>query len=193
MREAMAWWRVPTSRTLRPGRSQFQGHTASDFPRFSQDTHRRSSRVRPWEASQRRYGTDHNIHACMPITTALSTPSRVALFGDSIDNGSGSPSPSRPRPEGPSQQHVNAGSLLISQLVFAKQTGEARMQAVRQKQSKASKAAKLPNYKQTGDTCVQFRKDRTKTQGMPINNHLHFCRHFIHWRLRGSRSTLHSS
>lgn len=33
-----------------------------------------------------------------------------------------------------------------------------------QKQSKASKAARLPNYKQTGDTCVQFRKDRTKTQ-----------------------------
>lgn len=30
---------------------------------------------------------------------------------------------------------------------------------------------------------------KKKYKACRFNNHLHFCRHFIHWRVRGSRST----
>jgi hypothetical protein len=121
----------------RPGRSQSQGHTASDPPRFSQDTRRRSSRVCPWEASQTvRYRPQHAcISACMPIVLSCSTYAILVLHYSviplirSITARAHHPhqalDPNVPR---------TYSCRLISQLVFAKQTGE----ACRQKQSKAS-------------------------------------------------------
>ena len=125
----------------RPGRSQFQGHTASDFPRFSQDTRRRSSRVCPWEASQRdgTVQTTTSMHLCMhahcPVLFYI-RHSRVALFGDSIDNGSGSPSPSGPRPECPSYVLMQA-AWPADQPARFRETNRGGVQA-KAKQSKPS-------------------------------------------------------
>lgn len=130
----------------RPGRSQSQGHTASDFPRFSQDTRRRSSRVCPWEASQRdgTVQTTTSMHACMPITTTTVLFYAILVLHYSVIR-SITARAHHPHqaldPNVPRTYSCRQPGLLISQLVFAKQTGAGRhagMQAKPQKQSKAS-------------------------------------------------------
>lgn len=147
----MAWWRVPTSR--RPAR---EGHSPKGTqhqipPRFSQDTRRRSGRVCPWEASQTvRYRPQHAcISACMPIVLSCSTYAILAVIPliRSITARAHHPhqalDPNVPR---------TYSCRLISQLVFAKQTGEARRHACRQsRKSKAKQALFRAGHRSLGD------------------------------------------